>query len=103
MRHFGFGIGHVNPMVCQRNNEDDAFGSDLDSQSESDAIDLMPDSRASDLENVDISMIANDDLDQDSDSEWYCESSLSTTNTSSSSSDSSGSDTRSDDDGYASF
>jgi hypothetical protein len=44
MRHFGFGIGHVNSMACQRNNEDDDFGSDSDSQAESDAMDLMPDS-----------------------------------------------------------
>jgi hypothetical protein len=102
MRHFGFGIGHVNSesMACQRNNEDDGFSSGSDSQAESDAMDLMPaqDSRASDLENVDIS-IANDDLDpEDSDSE-----SSSSTDTSSSSSGSSGSDTQSDDDGYASF
>lgn len=43
MRHFGFGIGHghVNFDACQRNNEDD-LGSD--SESESDAMDLMPES-----------------------------------------------------------
>jgi hypothetical protein len=96
MRHFGFGIGHVNSEACQRNNEDD-LGSDSDPDSESDAMNLMPDSRASNLETMDISK-ANDDLDPE-DSDRDSESSSST----SSGSSSSGLDTQSDDDGYASF
>jgi hypothetical protein len=97
MRHFGFGIGHghVNSDACQR----DDLGSDSDS--ESDAMDLMPDSRASDLENVDISK-ANDDLDPE-DSDRDSESSSSSSSASASGSGSSGLDTQSDDDSYASF
>jgi hypothetical protein len=93
MRHFGFGIGHVDSVACEHNNEDH-LGSDLDSDLDPDLdSDLTPDSRASDLENMDISNSDSDSDRDSSESHSHC-------NTSSSNS---GSDTEPDDDGYASF
>jgi len=94
MRHFGFGIGHVNSTACdsEHNNlNEDHRDSGTDSESESNAMDLITKS------GLDISKANNSDLDledSDRDSKSY-----SSSNSSSGSSESGSSD----DDGYASF